>query len=248
MVEPKITIEWGGALLLLGGVIGGAFLVSWLLTDVLHVRRAPYVGALSLVAGGLTAGYVVWSGSGTAFWIERWPWGLLGAVLAGTFLTLMISRQPAVQEIGGTSAVTSIWEGMIYGSAEGLLLSVLPVAVTWQMFHTLGWTGGWSGVVAGSAAVAASVVVIVVHHLGYGEYRGRAILSPLVGCTVLSIAYLLTANPIAAMGGHIILHLAMLRRGMELPPHAGVGLIPMAEIDEESTHAEEMPVGASRGN
>ena len=65
----------------------------------------------------------------------------------------------------------------------------------------------------------ASVAVIVVHHLGYPEYRGPAMRSPVVGCTILSIAYLLTANPLAAIGGHIILHLAMLRRGMELPPH-----------------------------
>ena len=44
--------------------------------------------------------------------------------------------------------------------------------------------------------------------------------SPVVGCTILSVAYLLTAKPFAAIGGHIILHLAMLRRGMEeLPPH-----------------------------
>ncbi|HEX6206721.1 MAG TPA: hypothetical protein VF058_00005, partial [Actinomycetota bacterium] len=107
-------------------------------------------------------------------------------------------------------------EGVVYGSAEGLLLSVLPVVVTWQLLGALDWGDAWRGL----AALAASVVVIVAHHLGYPEYRGRGIVSPVIGCTALSVAYLATGSPIAAIGGHIVLHLAMQLRGMELPPHA----------------------------
>jgi hypothetical protein len=43
---------------------------------------------------------------------------------------------------------------------------------------------------------------------------------PVMGCSVLSLGYLLTASPIAAMGGHFILHVAMMRRGVQLPPHS----------------------------
>jgi hypothetical protein len=46
---------------------------------------------------------------------------------------------------------------------------------------------------------------------------------PTGGLHALSLAYLATASPIAAIGGHIIIHLAMLRRGIELPPHARPG-------------------------
>jgi hypothetical protein len=40
----------------------------------------------------------------------------------------------------------------------------------------------------------------------------------MIGCGLLSLAYLLTASPLAAVGGHIILHTALNLRGTELPP------------------------------
>jgi hypothetical protein len=243
MLEPKTTIEWGGALLWLLGIAAAAFLVSWVLTELLHLRRTLYVGALAVVTAGLTAGYVAWSGAGAAFWVTRWPWGLLGAVLAGALLARLVSRLPAAQPTRDIGGAASIWEGVVYGAAEGLLLSVLPVVVTWQLFAALDWTDGWLAVAAGAIALAASVAVIVVHHLGYREYRGPAMRSPVLGCTILSVAYLLTANPLAAIGGHIILHLAMLRRRMELPPHARSGPVDIA--GEETVGARHLP-GAAR--
>jgi hypothetical protein len=72
------------------------------------------------------------------------------------------------------------------------------------------------------------VVVIAVHHLGYREFRGRKLLSAEVGCAPLSLAYLLTMNPLAAGLGHSILHMAAGLRGIELPPH-----------QEKSAHAAE---------
>ena len=221
----------------------GAFLVSWVLTEILRVGRARYVGALAALTGGLTAGYVAWTGAGARFWVERWAWGVLGAAVAGVLLARVASRIPTSRRPGGVSGAVSAWEGVVYGSAEGLLLSVLPVAATWQMFAALGWTGGWSGAGARSAAVAASAGVIIVHHLGYREYRGRAIRGPLVACTVLSVAYLATANPMAAMGGHLALHLAMLRRGLELPPHARSA---PSDIGAKEVRPEELAVGPSR--
>jgi hypothetical protein len=40
--------------------------VSWVLTDRLHVRRTPYVGALAAVTAGLITSYLAWSGAGAA--------------------------------------------------------------------------------------------------------------------------------------------------------------------------------------
>lgn len=243
MFEPEVAITWSGALVWLGAIGAGAFLAPWLLTDVLHLRRAIYVGVLALLTGGLTAGYLTWSGSGAAFWLEGWPWGLAGAVVSGAFLAVMISRIPARRD-APMGAGVAMWEGLVYGSAEGLLLSVLPVLVTWQLFDVVGWTDGWRAVVSAIAALGASVVVIVVHHLGYREFRGPAIRSPVIGCGVLSLAYLVTASPVAAIGGHIILHLAMLRRGMELPPQTGVWV---SEGRDREPSRRSVTVGTSRG-
>jgi hypothetical protein len=72
MFQPQTTIAWGGALLWLLGIAAAAFLVSWILTDRLHLRRSPYVGALAALTAALTAGYLAWSGTGPAFWTTRW--------------------------------------------------------------------------------------------------------------------------------------------------------------------------------
>jgi hypothetical protein len=242
MLQPQTTITWAGALLWLLGIATAAFLVSWVLTDRLHLHRIPYVGALAALTAALTAGYLAWSDAGAAFWTTHWAWGLLGAAVAGALLTRLVSRLPAAHTPAGVSGSAVAWEGVVYGTAEGLLLSVLPVAVTWQLFAALGWTSGWHAVVAAVAALVASAAVIVVHHLGYQEFRGPAMRSPLVGCMPLSLAYLATASPLAAIGGHIIIHLAMLRRGIELPPHARPG--PVAITGAEAIRSADAPVPA----
>jgi hypothetical protein len=108
----------------------------------------------------------------------------------------------------------------LYGTAEGLLLSVLPVLITRQALSSLHWTESWYGVLlSGIIALGASVVVIVVHHLGYREFRGHKLVFAVAGCAPLSLAYLLTMNPLAAAVGHSILHIGAVLRGIELPPH-----------------------------
>jgi hypothetical protein len=109
--------------------------------------------------------------------------------------------------------------GLVYGAAEGMLLSVLPVLVTWQMFSSNGWTSGWRSIAAGVFAIVASIAVIVAHHLGYPEFRSPKMGQAVLGCGVLSIAYLLTASVIAPILAHATLHIVAIRIGMELPPY-----------------------------
>jgi hypothetical protein len=117
------------------------------------------------------------------------------------------------------TARTLAWDGLLYGAAEGLLLSVLPVLVTWQMLSSNGWGSGWRSVAAALFAIVASIVVIVVHHLGYPDFRGAKMGQAILGCGILSLAYLLTASVIAPIVAHAVLHLVIVHKGMELPPH-----------------------------
>jgi hypothetical protein len=219
MLDPRYATDGLGVFVWFGGVALAAFIASWVLTDLLEVRRTLYVGLLALITAGLTAGYVAWSGQGSAFWNDNWPLGVLGAVVTGGFLAVSVRRLPVPSAGHHMDAEEGLWEGLVYGAAEGLLLSVLPVVIVWQGLAAHGWTEGWLTIPAGLAALAGSAFVIVVHHLGYREFRNRKIIQALFGCGVLSLGSLLTASPIAAIGGHVVLHLAMLRRGMELPPH-----------------------------
>jgi hypothetical protein len=220
MFDPLIDVSWTAGLLWLAATAITGFLVSWILSDLRPTKRVFYIPVLALVTGTLTAGYLLWSEAGGSFWSNRWGYGIVGAVLAGGLLTALLSRRPIPH--GQPSAITAGtlgWDGLVYGAVEGLLLSVLPVVITWQMLSSNGWDGGWRSAAAGAVAIVASVVVIVIHHLGYPDFRGAKMGQAVLGCGILSIAYLLTASVIAPIVAHALLHVVIVRMGMELPPH-----------------------------
>jgi hypothetical protein len=233
MPTAATSISWLGALGWLAAIAAASFLVTWVLTSRLGVRRTPYILVLALLTGGLTVGYLAWSDTSlTGFATNRWGWGLIGAAVAGALLARLSRHQPSGPRPQGWRLAASLaWEGVMYGITEGLLLSVLPVLVTWQVFAAHGWTSGIGrSLVAGIVAMVASLAVIVIHHLGYRGFHSRAALAPvMVGCGLLSLAYLLTASPLAAVGGHILLHTALNVRGTELPPYAtgGAHIVPL---------------------
>ena len=75
----------------------------------------------------------------------------------------------------------------------------------------------------------------------------------MVGCGLLSLGYLLTASPLAAVGGHIVLHSALTLRGTEMPPYAtgGPHVVPLGHRRARDGHtgpigpaAAHRPVGA----
>jgi len=222
------TLSWWMPLLALAGIAFVAFLVPWVLTDVAHVPRALYLASLMIVTAALTWGYLAWSGRDmVAFMTHHWVWGLLGAVVSGAITARGViaatkragaprpTPRTSRERVGGV-----VWEGLLYGAAEGVLLSVLPVLAAWQAFDLLGWTSTAAGAIgSGLIALVASAMVISVHHLGYREFRGtREIVFPNVACGLLSLAYLLTGSPIAPTGGHFLLHLGIEASGAEMPP------------------------------
>lgn len=229
-----MPITWWSQLIWLSALTLGSFLVTWLVTDVFRIGRTPYIAFLAVLTGGFLFGYLGWSKMDvSAFLTHQWPWGLLGVAIAGPLLIMLLAQgrraqsqilAPAPRPQGLRLVGVLLWEGVVYGTAEGLLLSVLPVLVTWQMLSALGWTQTWIGVVfTGVFAIVASLLVIVVHHLGYREFRGPQIAGAMMSCGILSLAYLLTANPLAAIGGHIIMHMGAVLQGIALPPRQEQG-------------------------
>jgi hypothetical protein len=75
---------------------------------------------------------------------------------------------------------------------------------------------------AGSLAIAGSLLVILVHHLGYAEFRQRharkMLAGALVSCGLQAVAFLFTGNLFAPIVAHIVLHVELTFRGQELPP------------------------------
>ena len=57
------SFGWQEALVAYAIVAFVAFLVTWVVTDLAHVSRTPYVAVLTLTTLSLTAGYLFWSGT-----------------------------------------------------------------------------------------------------------------------------------------------------------------------------------------
>ncbi len=156
---------------------------------------------------------------------RRWAWGVAAAIPVAALGVRDIVGQPASAAPGGLELVFALlWFGVVYGALDALLLSVFPVYATWRACASLGWTRGWTGRI-GSAllALVASVLITVTYHAGYPEYRSPAIVGPVWGNAVQSLAYLASTNPLSAVLSHVTMHSAGVFQGMEtirqLPPH-----------------------------
>lgn len=216
---------WEAAVAMLAIVVVAAFLVTWVVTDLARVRRVWYVGILTITAVTLMAVSVAWSGVGVSDLVtDGWGWGVLAGVIAAALLAPAVRRlSPHPHPRGARLVGVVLWEGVVYGVAEALLLATLPVLAVWQAASDLGWTDGapgrWG---SGALAVVAALGVILVHHLGYAEFRAPAARTKLGGallaCGFQALAFLLTGNVLAPIVAHVLLHAQMILRGVELPP------------------------------
>jgi hypothetical protein len=238
MPIPTSPPSWWGSLLWLLGVAAASFAVAWLSGTRLRIRKPAYIPLLLLTTVGLAVGYVRWAGLDlTDVLTARWGWGLAGAAVAGLLLVLPASRQPVDRPIHGRRlAGALVWEGVVYGTAEGVLLSALPAFMTWQLVHSLGWTGAAGAVARWTLPVLAGAAVVVIHHLGYWSCRNRILVPITLGLSVLSIAFLVTGSWLAPAVAHIFLHGVLDVRGSEMPPHDRPAEVPATATAQPTLH------------
>jgi hypothetical protein len=99
LVAPDSSFVWADAALLFAAVLVSAFLVTWLITDVGHVRRTPYIGILTALALGLFAADLVWSGTNVADLVTpNWPWAIVGGLVVAAITAL--ATVPRTMRIG----------------------------------------------------------------------------------------------------------------------------------------------------
>ena len=222
MPVPVTPGPWWGSLLWLVGLMFSAFLVAWLSGTRLQIRRALYIPILVVVTAALTVGYVAWLGVGAMDVVTaRWGWGIVAGVVVAVILVPAIKRQPVDRHLSRPDLpATLAWEGVVYGTAEGMLLSGLPPFMTWQMVHALGWTGAAGGLARWTLPILAAAAVIVVHHLGYWNCRNRILVPITLACSLLTVAYLVAGSFVAPTIGHILMHFGADLHGVEMPPKA----------------------------
>src|SRR6185503_14653289 len=100
------------------------------------------------------------------------------------------------------------WRGIVYGAADGLLLSAFPILVVFAALKDSGLRRRRGGLVAvGSLAMAASLAITATYHLGYSDFRSSKLRKPVTGDLVWSVPTLATLNPVGAPIAHIGLHI-----------------------------------------
>ena len=118
-----------------------------------------------------------------------------------------------------------LWRGVVYGAADGVLLSVFPILAVFGLFASKPLRERSKRAVAGIGALAlvVSLLFTAVYHLGYPDFRGSKVSKPMTGDAIWSVPTLVTLNPVAAPLAHIGLHVAAVVHSYQtdlfLPPH-----------------------------
>lgn len=214
----KPGIRWPA----IAGVTG--FFTSAVFSSLLHWDRDAFVGAWLVVAGLTVAAWV-----GTGRWSpavqlrRRWVAGLMVGIVAGALLAFTVTRQPASAAPGGAAAVAPLlWLGLVYGTVDALMLNIIPVLSLYGAQPTTELHGvrrlRWAGL-----ALLGSLLVTAAYHAGFAEFRGAAMIQPLVGNLIITLTYLLSGSPLAPIAAHVIMHAAAVLHGAattsQLPPH-----------------------------
>lgn len=204
-----------------------AFLVPFVLADVLHLARDFYYGVYSAFALGLFLAWARSTGQSLAKMLRRW-WTLallLGVVFAGVMALVVLRSEEASGRPDGIDLVGAvIWRGLVYGAADGVLLSAFPILVVFAAFASAPIRERLLGKIAiGLAALVASLAMTAVYHAGYGDFRSEKLRNPVAGDVLWSVPTLVTLNPIGASIAHAGMHVAAVLHSYEtdlfLPPH-----------------------------
>jgi len=200
------------------------FFTSAVFSSLLHWQRDAFVGAWLVVAGLTVAAWVTAGRWSPAVQLRRrWVSGLMMGIVAGALLAFTVTRQPSSSAPAGAAAIGPlIWLALVYGIVDAVMLSVIPVlsvygarpAAELQGVGRLRWAG---------LALVASLAVTAAYHAGFTEFRGGAMLQPLLGNLVITLTYLLSGSPLAPIAAHVIMHAAAVLHGAastsQLPPH-----------------------------
>jgi len=201
------------------------FASSALLSSIFHLPRDHFIALHAIAVLVFLAAYARIEGIDPRVQFRRrWAGGLLAGVLVGALLARTVLRQPGSSRPAGADLGWAIlWDGALYGVIDALLLSVLPVLAVYGTRPTGELRSSAARWRWGLTALAASLCITAAYHAGFAEFRSPALLAPLVGNAIVTLSYLATGSPIAAVLSHAVMHGAAVLHGtattVQLPPH-----------------------------
>lgn len=211
----------------LGGGMVAAFLVPFVLADRIGLQRDVYYGVYAASVVGLFVGWSLDTGQSLReMCARRWKLAvLLGLIAAGAMAFLAVRQDVSGPHPGGVSLIGAVaWRGVVYGAADGLLLSAFPILLVFAALKNTRLRQRAGGViVVGAVAIVASMAMTAVYHAGYSDFRSSKLAKPVTGDLVWSIPTLATLNPIGAPIAHVGLHVSAVfhnyNSNLFLPPH-----------------------------
>ena len=218
---PARHVAW-----LAGGLAVG-FLVSFVFADTLGLPRDLYYGIYAVTVAALFTAWARATGQRLGEMLRRrWRLALvLGVAGAVAMAFIALRAEEASARPGGLELAGAVlWRGVVYGLADGLLLSAFPILVVFAAFAGTRLRERWAGKVAiGLAALVASLAMTAAYHVGYSDFRSEKVGRALSGDIVWSAPTLLTLNPVGAPIAHAGLHVTAVVHSYEtdlfLPPH-----------------------------
>jgi len=203
------------------------FLIPFLLTDLVAINRDLYYG---VYIGAAFAFFAAWVGCANdaprAVLTRNWRAGVgLGVVFVGAMAAIVLNEPATSRPDGLEFAIAIAWRGVLYGLADGLILSAFPILAVFAAFAGTRMLQHWRGKAAvGVLALAVSLLFTAVYHFGYSDFRGEKVRKPLTGDVVWSVPTLVTLSPLGAPITHAGLHVTAVVHSYEtdlfLPPHA----------------------------
>jgi hypothetical protein len=221
LMAPRRHLAW------LTGATMASFLVPFVFADRLGLQRDLYYGIYVAFVGGLFAAWLRDTRQPLREMVRRRPWLAAGLTFAcaGLAVVLVYKAEHASPHPGGMTFLGAfVWRGLVYGAADGLLLTTFPILV---VFAALAGSrlrrrrGGRAAVAA--VALAASLLMTATYHLGYSDFRSSKVTKPMLGDLVWSPSVLATANPVGAPIVHMAMHATAVAHSYDtdifLPPH-----------------------------
>lgn len=220
------TASWQSQFIwLLVAAIGGLAIPA-LFAEKLEWSRNWFLIPYVFLAGAFVAIYLRSSDVDFGAMLRKnWALTLVVTVLAGGFLVFNVLSQDSSPHAKGAQLIVDlIWQGGVYGMLDALLLAVVPVLIVWQSTQADGQALTWTQKIGlGILAIAASAIVTAAYHWSYPEFRSKEVLKSVFGVAINTLAYLITGNPLAAIGSHMAMHIAAVLHGpastIQLPPH-----------------------------
>lgn len=212
-------MRWVTAAALLGA------LSSTIFSSILGFSRDLFVGLHAVAVVGFISVFVRIEGIDPRVQFRRrWLGGLIAGALTGALLARTVLSQPASVRPGGVNlAWALLWDGGLYGIIDALLLNILPVLIVYgarSAGELRNPAARWRW---GLSALLASTIITAAYHFGFTEFRGPTLVAPLIGNAIVTLSYLASGSPIAALLSHAVMHGAAVLQGMattvQLPPH-----------------------------